>query len=141
VSEYLPTELRRQIRDHFRGCCAYCRSAEELTVAIFEVEHVIPRSAGGSSVFSNLCLACPTCNRYKGSRTTARDPRTGDTAPLFQPHRDTWNTHFAWNEDATEITGLTPIGRVTVEALRMNRRQLVRVRRMWTAMGVHPPET
>jgi hypothetical protein len=39
VSAYIPVEPQRQVRAHFRNCCAYCRTAEALTVAIFEFEH------------------------------------------------------------------------------------------------------
>ena len=34
----------------------------------------------------------------------------------------------------------TLIGRVTIEALKMNRVQLVRVRKMWVKLGEHPPK-
>lgn len=140
MSVYVPADLRRRVRDRFANCCAYCGTAERLTVAIFEIEHVLPRSAGGETVFGNLCLACPTCNRYKADRTGAIDPDTQVDVPLFSPHLDAWADHFAWNDDAIEITGLTPTGRATIAALRMNRPQLIRVRRMWVAMGDHPPD-
>ena len=44
------------------------QTAESLTVTTFEIEHIIPRSKGGETAFENLCLACPTCNRYKSDR-------------------------------------------------------------------------
>lgn len=87
----------------------------------------------------NLCLACPTCNCYKAHRQTAPDPSTEQTVALFHPHQQSWTDHFAWSEESTEIVGLTPVGRATIFALRMNRPQLVRVRRMWVRMGEHPP--
>ena len=139
MSAYIPVELQRQIRDRFANCCAYCRTAEHLGVAIFEIEHIVPRSAGGSTVFENTCLACPTCNRFKADRQVVADPATGKEVPLFHPQRDAWTDHFEWNEDASEIVALTPIGRATIAALRMNRPQLIRVRRMWVAMSEHPP--
>jgi hypothetical protein len=55
--------------------------------------------------------------------------RTGRVAqtdvPLFHPNQQEWAEHFAWNDDATEIMGLTPIGRATIAALKMNRPQIV----------------
>ena len=140
MSVYIPVDLQRQLRYGFGDCCAYCRTAEALTVAIFEFEHIIPLSAGGKTVFENLCLACPACNRFKGNRTAAADPTTQKKALLFHPQRDAWIDHFAWSDDATEITGLTPTGRATIAALQMNRPQLIRVRRMWVAMAKHPPD-
>ncbi len=140
MSVYVPADLRRRVRTHFANCCAYCRTAEHLTVAIFEVEHILPRSMGGETVFENICFACPTCNRYKSDRTTAIDPDTQKEASLFHPHRDAWSDHFAWNDGATELIALTAIGRATVVALKMNRPQITRVRRMWAAMDEHPPD-
>jgi hypothetical protein len=141
VSVRVPAAFRRRVAEHFAWCCAYCRTAESLTVTIFELEHITPRSAGGETTFENICFSCPTCNRYKADRTSAIDPDTSREVALFHPHRDAWDDHFTWNDDATEIIGLSATGRATIHALRMNRRQLVRVRRMWVAMGEHPPDT
>jgi hypothetical protein len=139
MSVYIAVELRRQLRTIFGDCCAYCRTLETLTVTTFEIEHIIPRSAGGETALSNLCLACPTCNRYKAHRQAVPDPVTHESVPLFHPHQQTWEDHFAWSEDAAEIIGLTPVGRATLAALKMNRPQLIRLRRMWVKMGEHPP--
>jgi hypothetical protein len=141
MSVYIPVVLRQQIRDQFAHCCAYCQTAEQLTVAIFEIEHIMPLVAGGDTVVDNLCLACPTCNRYKATQLTAVDPQTGDSAPLFHPQQQVWTDHFSWNDSHTELVGLTTSGRATIETLRMNRPQLVRVRRMWVKLGEHPPAT
>jgi hypothetical protein len=140
VSTHIPADLRRQVRALFSGYCAYCRTAEGLTAATFEVEHVIPRSTGGETILTNLCLACPTCNRCKADRIVAFDPETKAEAPLFRPQQDAWSAHFAWNDDATEIMALTPTGGATIVALRMNRPSLVRLRRMWVMMGEHPAQ-
>jgi hypothetical protein len=139
MSVYIPVELQRQVRAHFAGRCAYCQTPEALTVVTFEFEHIIPRSAQGLTIFENLCLACPTCNRYKAHHQTATDPMTGEIASLFHPHQDLWTDHFVWNEDGTEIIGVTAIGRATIITLKMNRPQLKRVRQMWVKMGEHPP--
>jgi hypothetical protein len=139
VSAYVPADLRLQVRHFFSDRCAYCQTAEASIVTTFEVEHIIPRSAGGETTFENLCLACPTCNRCKATRTFAVDPLTQQEAPLYHPHRDDWATHFAWNADATQIDASTPTGRATIVALRMNRPALIRLRRMWIALGEHPP--
>lgn len=139
MSAYVSVELQRQIRDRFANCCAYCRTAEALNVSTFEFEHIQPLSAGGQTVFANLCLSCPTCNRFKATRQTVTDPETKERVALFHPQQQKWAEHFAWNEDATELVGLTPIGRATIAALKMNRPALVRVRKLWVKMGEHPP--
>ncbi len=139
MSVYISVELQRRIRQHFVDCCAYCRTAEFLTVTTFEFEHIIPRSADGKTVFENLCLACPSCNRYKASRQTALDSITQQEVALFHPHLQFWADHFAWSNESTEISGLTPVGRATISALKMNRPQLTRLRGMWVRMSEHPP--
>jgi hypothetical protein len=129
----------RQVRAHFADRCAYCQTAESFTTSIFEIEHIVPRSAGGQDTFENLCLACPSCNRFKSSRTVGRDPLENVDVPLFHPHKDDWSDHFVWSADGTEVLAKTPTGRATVSVLRMNRLQLSRVRRMWVALGEFPP--
>lgn len=141
MSAYVPAELRRQVRGWFLDRCAYCRTPEALIVSTFEVEHIIPRSAHGETVFANLCLACPTCNRCKANRTAAVDPETQEEVTLYHPHRDDWSAHFDWSDDGTQIVARTPTGRATIAALRMNRPQLIRMRRMWVVMNQFPPET
>ena len=140
MSVYVPVELQRSVRARWENCCAYCHTAEALTVVVFEFEHIVPRALGGATVLDNLCLACPTCNRCKADRTGARDPATDQQVPLFHPQHDGWTDHFAWSEDGTRIVALTPTVRATEAAFRMNRPPLVRMRRMWVAMGEHPPE-
>jgi hypothetical protein len=139
VSRYIAADLRRRVREFFAECCAYCHTAERLTVVTFEIEHITPGSAGGTTAIENLCLACPMCNRYKSDRIHAIDPDSDDFADLFHPQRDVWSSHFAWSVDGSLLVGLTPSGRATIEALRINRPQLVRTRRLWILLGEHPP--
>lgn len=140
MSQYIPAALRAEVRSLAHGRCAYCRSAEELLGVIFEIDHVIPLSAGGVASADNLCLSCPTCNRYKATRVVGADPESGQTALLFHPHNDVWKEHFAWSIDGSSLIGLTSIGRVTIEALHMNRPILTRLRLYWAALGLHPPD-
>lgn len=86
-------------------------------------------------------LACPSCNRSKACRQKAFDAITQQEMALFHPHFQLWTEHFAWSEDATEMIGLTSVERATISALKMNRPQLTRVRKMWVKMGEHPPIT
>ena len=48
------------------GVCNGCRT--EFPFRIFEVDHVIPRSRGGTDHLDNLQLLCSHCNRVKGGR-------------------------------------------------------------------------
>jgi hypothetical protein len=100
------------------------------------VEHIDPN--GGDDP-ENLCLACPTCNLSKSRATSALDPLTGMTVPLFHPRRQQWQEHFRWVENARRVQGLTPTGRATVERLRMNQERLVVARALWVKAHCHPP--
>jgi hypothetical protein len=129
-------DLQRLVRERERHQCAYCRTPESLTVTIFEIDHIIPKHSGGATSASNLCLACPSCNRYKGASLASIDPETGEAAQLFHPRKDRWEEHFAWAEDQTRIVGVTAKGRATVEKLRMNRPQMVRLRALWRRLEI-----
>ena len=48
------------------GHCIGCRM--DFPFKIFEVDHVIPQSRGGTDHLENLQLLCPHCNRIKGDR-------------------------------------------------------------------------
>jgi hypothetical protein len=106
----------------------------------FEVDHIIPRSARGATVLSNLCLVCPVCNNAKQDRVTAIDPLTGKQVQLFHPRLQHWARHFDWSEDGGLVIGKTAVGRATVNALEMNHPRVVEIRRLWRGLGLHPPE-
>jgi hypothetical protein len=132
----LPQALRQAVMAAAPGRCAYCLSPEQMMGVTFDVDHVISRSTGGRTQIDNLCLSCPTCNRHKANRLSARDPLSGHAAPLFHPNQDTWSHHFAWSADGAHLIGQTPTGRATVEALRFNRSAIILLRRYWRATGV-----
>ncbi len=101
MSVYVSRELQRRVRSQFRDCCAYCRTAEHLSVVAFEIEHITPLSKSGQTEFANLCLACPTCNRFKAAREFATDPLSFKQVALFHPQRDDWDEHFEWSGDGS----------------------------------------
>jgi 5-methylcytosine-specific restriction endonuclease McrA len=49
------------VRDDF--VCQYCGSTNELTI-----DHMIPISRGGKSIFENCVTACKSCNAKKGNK-------------------------------------------------------------------------
>lgn len=93
-------------------------TANVLMPVTFECEHIIPHSAGGETVFENLCLACPMCNRYKSNRQKIPDPQTQEVVSLYNPHLQKWIEHFNWNDGYTEIVGLTAVGRVNSRTIK-----------------------
>lgn len=56
-------EVKEYLLEKWGRSCAYCgREGQPL-----EVEHIVPRSRGGSNRVSNLTLACVRCNQRKGN--------------------------------------------------------------------------
>jgi len=58
-----PRISRRAVFARDRHRCQYCGSDRHLTV-----DHVVPRSKGGSDSWDNLVTSCAPCNRKKGDR-------------------------------------------------------------------------
>ena len=52
----------------------------------------------------------------------------------------TWDEHFIWDESLTSMVGKTAIGRITIEALKVNRLPIRNLRRALIAIGEHPPD-
>ncbi|HID65258.1 MAG TPA: HNH endonuclease [Anaerolineae bacterium] len=135
---YIPDELRRQEEDAGHRC-GYCLTPASFLPVRFEIEHIVPECAGGPTIRDNLWLSCPTCNRFKGTRTEAMDPETQTVVPLFNPRTQRWFEHFRWSEDGIQIIGRTAIGRATVAALRLNHEWWMSCRYEWVLWGKFPP--
>ncbi len=57
-------ELREYLLEKFQRQCCYCKKKD----IPLQIEHMVPRSRGGSNRASNLCLACQACNSAKGNQ-------------------------------------------------------------------------
>jgi 5-methylcytosine-specific restriction endonuclease McrA len=136
---YISPALRQRISEQARHRCGYCLRGEELMGMALTIDHIIPQARGGGSMEDNLWLACPSCNQFKGARSHAPDPESGESVALFNPRIEVWSQHFAWSDDGARIIGLAPRGRATVAALRMNSPEIMVARRMWVSAGWWPP--
>lgn len=111
-------EIRSYLLEKFGRRCVYCGRGE----TAFEIDHVLPRSRGGTDRVSNLVLSCHDCNRAKGDQTAAEfgHPYVQGEAQL--PLRDAAvvnATRFALVE-ALAVVGL-PIGTWSGGRTRWNR--------------------
>ena len=131
-------ETKCRVAERARDRCEYCLCPARFSADPLSIEHVVPRSAGGSSEESNLALSCQGCNNRKYTVTHALDPVTGETAPIYNPREHSWAEHFAWSHDYSLIIGITPSGRATVEKLLLNREGAVNLRRLLRLAGEHP---
>lgn len=69
-------------RDKWR--CQYCgqkKSTKDLTY-----DHVIPRSSGGTTCWTNIVSSCGKCNLKKGNRT----PQEAGMKLLSKPEKPSW---------------------------------------------------
>src|ERR1700752_1103738 len=57
---------RKNILLRDRNTCQYCGKA--LASSELTLDHVVPRSRGGSSTWENLVACCHACNRHKGNQ-------------------------------------------------------------------------
>jgi hypothetical protein len=118
--------------------CEYCRAPEVIFNLPFEVEHIIPTSQGGPDDESNLALACRACNLFKSDQQTGLDETSGSVVRLFHPRDDRWDEHLRVEVGDGTIVGLTPVGRVTIACLRMNREIQREARRSWMRLALYP---
>lgn len=122
-----------------RGECGYCRAPQRALPYRLEVEHLLPVSLGGRDERENLWLSCHKCNKLRSNRVVGTDPLTQKEVALFNPRRDSWNDHFAWEGCGLYIIGKSAMGRVTVAALRLNDSYHQSARWVWILAGIFPP--
>jgi len=83
---------RRNLFRRDQYTCQFCGSrpgSEELTI-----DHVVPRSRGGTSTWENCVLACLRCNMRKANRTPAEA-----RMPLRKlPVRPRWQPMYSWSQ-------------------------------------------
>ncbi len=82
---------RRQVRfNRFnvyardRNTCQYC--SRRLPRTDLNLDHVVPRSQGGTSVWENIVCSCHGCNRRKGGQT----PKEAGMKLMRVPKRPDW---------------------------------------------------
>jgi hypothetical protein len=119
-----------------RSRCEYCRFPSAASLLSFEIEHIISEKHGGLTDLENLALACPFCNRAKGSDLASIDPETGALTAFFNPGAQSWPEHFRL--DAALIVPCTGTGRVTVIILQLNHPERLIEREQLIQVGRYP---
>ena len=109
---------RDLVRQRAGDRCEYCRLRQEHSTLRHHIEHITAKQHGGSDHPDNLALACHRCNLHKGTNLTGIDAQSGQVMPLFHPRRDRWSDHFTLQGEY--ITGISAVGRATVQVLNMN---------------------
>lgn len=98
------------LRDGFR--CQYC--GEKFTSQDLTMDHVHPKSMGGTLTFSNVVSACGPCNARRGNDTRIQPrnapylPTPGELSrkrrqyPVKIPHAS-WADYIGWHPDLIQI--------------------------------------
>ena len=81
------TEVREYLLLKWGYRCAYCHK-EATATNRWEIDHILPRSRGGSDRPSNLALSCHACNQAKGNRTAEEFGHPDVQAQAKAPMKD-----------------------------------------------------
>ena len=97
---------RRNIYLRDRNICQYC--GKKFPTSELSLDHILPRSRGGGSTWTNLVCACTGCNSRKAAKTPGeagmkliREPHAvKEAAQLIRVQHESWS-HFVseayWN--------------------------------------------
>lgn len=94
TKQWIRTTTRDRIyrRDGYR--CVWCLTPvyvkQDQTSDMATLDHVVPRSVGGSNLASNLITCCSCCNSFRKDR----DP---ERFALFIARQDTADTAGTWD--------------------------------------------
>lgn len=82
--ELIGYEVREYLLEKYHRTCVYCGAKN----TPLEVEHIVPKSRGGSNRVSNLTIACHDCNQKKGALTAQEFGHPEVSAMAKKPLRD-----------------------------------------------------
>jgi 5-methylcytosine-specific restriction endonuclease McrA len=76
---------RRNIYEHYHYRCCYC--GHKFSTQELNLEHVLPRSRGGQTDWTNVVTACMPCNLKKADRM----PQEVGMKLLLKPSKPKWH--------------------------------------------------
>jgi len=77
-------QVREYVLEKWHRTCVYCGKKE----TVLQIEHLVPKSRGGSDRVDNLTLACQPCNQRKGKQTASEFGFPQIQAQALLPLRD-----------------------------------------------------
>lgn len=129
--------LRKLVWSRASETCEYCCMPQAFDDLPFQIDHIIAEKHDGATIDDNLALACFYDNACKGSNIAGLDPDSGKLTALFHPRQNAWSEHFMWA--GAVIVPRSPIGRTTIQVLRLNTEKRVALRQSLIDEGVFPP--
>lgn len=141
-------DSKPQLRELFGYACCYCTTHEgENHLGFFHVDHFRPYKWFNhlEKVYENLYYACHKCNVYKRDNWISihdgcirncvqcqnKICENKDALRFIDPCSDEPSEYFEENEETFEIKpkNNSKAGKYTIEMMRLNRNQLIRLRR------------
>ena len=125
VREYLLEKWGRQ--------CTYCGKKD----VPLQIEHIQPKSKGGSNRVSNLCLACEKCNKKKGIKPVEEFLKKKPTllqkikSQAKKPLKDAAAVNATRNKLVKTLSNLVPIKTATGAQTKFNRIRLNLEKQHW----------
>ena len=83
---------RRNIFARDKSRCQYCGKRQRTSE--LSLDHVVPKSMGGKSVWENIVCACAKCNVKKGGRTPRQAAMTLIQKPVKPKHNPLVHIHL-----------------------------------------------
>lgn len=116
-------QLATALDEEFHNKCAYCE------MPIYGgpmVDHFRPKSKFPefANAWENMFLVCRYCNFSKGARFPTIQIENKSYPALINPSVDEPSEHIRFESDGSAV-GITERGKITVETLRLNRKELV----------------
>jgi len=75
---------RRNIYQHYNNKCCYCD--KKFDTKNLNLDHVLPKSRGGRTDWTNIVTSCVGCNTKKGDKT----PQEASMKLLVKPSKPRW---------------------------------------------------
>ena len=115
--------------------CAYCRIHVPLACVPMHREHIVYKDKHPQWMFlpENLCVACPTCNEFKGTDEVLENPKAlnypkdSSGFKIIHPMYDKYSDHIELVEDIL-YKGKTPKGVFTINTCHLYRAELAEER-------------
>ena len=104
-------ELVRLVWDRAGDRCEYCLIPQFAFPLPFQIDHIIAEKHQGETVETNLALACPHCNRFKGPNIAGLDSASGQLVRLFSTHAMTRGSNILLSMALESPDGHLLVGR------------------------------
>ena len=104
---------RRNLFIRDKNTCQYCADNSG-KITDYDIEHIIPKSRGGKTTWTNVVLSCRRCNQKKRNRT----PEEAGMKLLRKPYQPKWselkdgishNKINSWHELLSEMYWCTEL--------------------------------